>query len=490
MKTPRRQKFLAFFLAIALSLTLIPAQVLAIEINQRKESLQIERAEAASAEPAQDAEIVSEIPSGRDAYQKEFLLSNGQRMLAVYPTAVHYQENGQWEEIDNTLRAERQNGSTVYRNTAGAWDVALPAQMDAQQAVSVEQDGYRLSFRFAGSLRRTPGTELYAAATDRAAEISSLPDSVTEALPLERGESIQTAAVRDTQATVDTVQAESSWDAMQRQIRPEGMHSVVEYASIYENTDLKYDLTAEKLKESVIIRQKDEALLGYRYHLDSQGLRLALQEDNSILAYAADAGEDARPVYYMPAPFLVDENEAYCDDVQVRLLETAEGYDLYYLLPGEWMADSSRAYPVVLDPVLQPVANTSTIRDQSIFEVDQFSHYWGMVECGWNPRHGRERIFMKFKNLPKLTSADVIVNATVSMLKCGVDAPIDIEAHQVNGDWDSATITWSNQPSHNANIEDFQTVSTEKWYTWAITNIAQSWYEDNRNTGVMFVEVR
>ena len=486
MKTPRRQKFLAFFLAIALSLTLIPAQVLAIEIDQRKESLQIERAEAASAEPAQDAEIVSEIPSGRDAYQKEFLLSNGQRMLAVYPTAVHYQENGQWEEIDNTLRAERQNGSTVYRNTAGAWDVALPAQMDAQQAVSVEQDGYRLSFRFAGSLRRAPGTELYAAATDRAAEISRLPDSVTEALPLERGESIQTAAVRDTQATVDTVQAESSWDAMQRQIRPEGMHSVVEYASIYENTDLKYDLMAEKLKESVIIRQKDEALLGYRYHLDSQGLRLALQEDNSILAYAADAGEDARPVYYMPAPFLVDENEAYCDDVQVRLLETAEGYDLYYLLPGEWMADSSRAYPVVLDPVLQPVANTSTIRDQSVFEKLQNSHYWGMVECGWTAKHGKERIFMKFSNLPKLTSADVIVNATVSMLKCGVDDPIDIEAHQVNGDWDSATITWSNQPSHNANIEDFQTVSAEKWYTWTITNIAQSWYEDNRNTGVMF----
>ena len=44
---------------------------------------------------------------------------------------------------------------------------------------------------------------------------------------------------------------ESPWDAMQRQIRPEGMHSVAECASIYENTGLKYDLTAEKLKESV-----------------------------------------------------------------------------------------------------------------------------------------------------------------------------------------------------------------------------------------------
>ena len=164
MKTPRRQKFLAFFLAIALSLTLIPAQVLALEIDQRKGSLQIECAEAASAEPAQDAEIVSEIPSGRDAYQKEFLLSNGQRMLAVYPTAIHYQENGQWEEIDNTLRLTTQNGSAVYRNTAGIWNVTLPAQIDAQQAVSVEQDGCRLSFCLVGKLRRTAGLSPQAAA--------------------------------------------------------------------------------------------------------------------------------------------------------------------------------------------------------------------------------------------------------------------------------------------------------------------------------------
>ena len=483
MKTPRRQKFLAFFLAIALSLTLIPAQVLALEIDQRKGSLQIECAEAASAEPAQDAEIVSEIPSGRDAYQKEFLLSNGQRMLAVYPTAIHYQENGQWEEIDNTLRLTTQNGSAVYRNTAGIWNVTLPAQIDAQQAVSVEQDGYRLSFRFAGSLRRTPGTELCAAATDRATEISRLPDSVSEALPLERDESIQTAAVLDTQATVDTVQAESSWDAMQRQIRPEGMHSVVEYASIYENTDLKYDLTAEKLKESVIIRQRENALLGYRYHLSAEGLTLSLQSDGSILAFKN--GEDA-PVYCMPAPFLLDAAGAYCDEVQVRLLETAEGYDLYYLLPIDWMADSSRSYPVVLDPVLQPVANTSTIRDQSVFERLQNSHYWGMVECGYSARHGRERVFMKFSNLPKLTSADVIVNATVSMLKYKACTPVDIEVHQVNGDWDSATVTWDNQPAHNSNIEDYQTVDSRSWYTWNITNIAQSWYEDGRNTGVMF----
>ena len=177
----------------------------------------------------------------------------------------------------------------------------------------------------------------------------------------------------------------------------------------------------------------------------------------------------------------------YSTDVQVQLLEVDGGYDLYYLLPVEWMSDSNRAYPVVLDPVLQPVSNTYTIRDQSVFEKDQFSPFWGMVECGYNPRHYRERIFMKFKNLPKLTSADVIVSASVSMLKSGTDEPIVIEAHQVNGDWDSEDITWTNQPSHNSNVEDYQTVDQgEKWYTWDITHIAQTWYEDNKNTGVMF----
>ncbi len=479
MKTPRRQKFLAFFLAIALSLTLIPAQVLALEIDQRKGSLQIECAEAASAEPAQDAEIVSEIPSGRDAYQKEFLLSNGQRMLAVYPTAIHYQENGQWEEIDNTLRLTTQNGSAVYRNTAGIWNVTLPAQIDAQQAVSVEQDGCRLSFCLVGKLRRTAGLSPQAAADATAG--AAMQEALADLFAPAEGEQLMLQATQTTAAAVTAVQAEPDGNA--RQLRPAGMHAVAEYASIYENTDLKYDLTAEKLKESVIIRQRENALLGYRYHLSAEGLTLSLQSDGSMLAFKN--GEDV-PVYCMPAPFLLDAAGAYCDEVQVRLLETAEGYDLYYLLPIDWMADSSRSYPVVLDPVLQPVANTSTIRDQSVFERLQNSHYWGMVECGYSARHGRERVFMKFSNLPKLTSADVIVNATVSMLKYKACTPVDIEVHQVNGDWDSATVTWDNQPAHNSNIEDYQTVDSRSWYTWNITNIAQSWYEDGRNTGVMF----
>ena len=78
----------------------------------------------------ENPEIVTELAEGRGRFQKEYLLSNGQRMLAVYPTAVHYEEDGEWKEIDNTLRREQRGSEDVYRNAAGAWDVTLPASLD------------------------------------------------------------------------------------------------------------------------------------------------------------------------------------------------------------------------------------------------------------------------------------------------------------------------------------------------------------------------
>ena len=41
--------------------------------------------------------VLEEITENRTEFTKEFMLSNGLHMAAVYPTAVHYQENGQWQ---------------------------------------------------------------------------------------------------------------------------------------------------------------------------------------------------------------------------------------------------------------------------------------------------------------------------------------------------------------------------------------------------------
>ena len=52
-----------------------------------------------------DRDVSGEIPELRGEYEKHFSLSDGTYSAVVYPYAVHYDEDGTWQEIDNTLRA-------------------------------------------------------------------------------------------------------------------------------------------------------------------------------------------------------------------------------------------------------------------------------------------------------------------------------------------------------------------------------------------------
>ena len=91
--------------------------------------------EIISVKPTQ---IVSEITEKRTEYAKEYMLGNGMRMAVVYPDAVHYQEDGKWQDIDNTLIAKTDG---VLTNTAGDWKVSFPQQL------TKTRDGGRFSTR-------------------------------------------------------------------------------------------------------------------------------------------------------------------------------------------------------------------------------------------------------------------------------------------------------------------------------------------------------
>ena len=47
--------------------------------------------------------IVEEDIALRGTYEKHFIMSDGSSMAVAYNEPVHYEEDGQWFEIDNTL---------------------------------------------------------------------------------------------------------------------------------------------------------------------------------------------------------------------------------------------------------------------------------------------------------------------------------------------------------------------------------------------------
>ena len=461
------KRILSCFLALLLTVYLLPVQVMAEELG---DLWPLTTENIAETPP----DVIGEVLERREENQKEFLLANGVRQVVIYPAAVHYQKDGQWKDIDNRLLpATTRDGETVYQNVAGMWDVSVPAELNTARGITVSRNGYSLSFYLTGQLFEDGGAISESGSASMGEE---LPGEDMICVPA--GES--TAAISSTTSTL------ADDDQLQPEAALKNQRSKALYQNVYHDTDVTYDLDSNRLKESLILRSYPKEMLGYRYRLETDSLRLELQEDNRILAYAKDAGPQDEPVFYMPAPYLLDAENAYSNDIKVTLEENDKGYELRYHLPQDWMADA--AYPVVMDPVVQPVSNTFTIRDKTVTQRNPPAYDAISLDAGYSTNRGRERIYIRFKNIPSLSSADVVVGAKVLLYKYSGSGSISgnyMTAHQVKSMWDSETSTWANRADYVHTSEDYQFVAGQTWHSWDITNIAQKWYEPSGNTGVM-----
>ena len=458
MKSRLWKQAISSILAMLLVFELVPAQAFAA-VNEPSEPKQIETDEfdddiSYDSGIPYDTDPVEEVSDRRDKFQKEFMLEDGMRLAAVYPMAVHFDNDGEWEEIDNTLYEEDLGRGKEYHNAAGMWDVSLPLTIDETKDILLDHDGYTLKFSLEGEITNTEE------------------DNLTPINPSE-GKII---------------------DSEYEDIRPDSMiydilskiSSTVEYEDILESTDLKYDLISSQLKETITIKEYREELTGYQYRIDCEGMTLSKDEDGQVLAIPEGSEE---PAFWLPAPLIYDSDHLLSREIETEIKESEEGYILTYTLPEEWLSDPEREYPVYLDPVIQPDSNTFTIKDQTVSQYHNLDYLWGCLEVGYFPPAtgggGKERVFTKFLNIPDLSAGDVVVGASLTMYKAVTHDPFTVEAHKVNGTWDSTTITWSNMPDTDDLVEDFVVTEDAGWYEWNITGIAQDWYRNNSNTGVM-----
>ena len=453
-------KAIKALLSIILILTLtfqFPLSVLATALETGSISLQPTDGETVI-DTAGESEIVAEIESKRTEYSKEYLLSNGLHLAAVYADAIHYETAAGWEDIDNTLKVEGTGASRVYANTAGVWNVALPYQLTQNNAVSLTKDGYTLSFTPAGELR-----------TSGQLETMSLND---------QAEAFSTTALSASTAQIMTIE-----DTASDGLTLTKAQSRLQYSNVFNNTHIVYDLQGNRLKESIVMGGYSSTLRGYRYTLNTGGMLPVLTESGQIDLYDR-TGKTV--VMHMPAPFLMDNAKALNFDVQVTLTQSGNEYILTYLLPRQWLASQERSWPVILDPIVQASTTRDNIEDQSVCEKKPLDPGWGIIQVGYYTSEGVSRCFLRYNNLPPLSSADVVVKATVELyLLQNFNDSHQVEVHKVHDEWKENEITWAGMPDTDTTIEDFQMVQNAGYYYWNVTDIVQEWYQ-GKNTGMMF----
>ncbi len=459
--TNRWLKALSILLSLVLIFNLLPLSVLAAEAQAALLQEDTQSSAAADTEVTLPYErlktitVVEEDISRRGEYSKEFVLNNGLRLAAVYAEPVHYQVDDQWKDIDNTLKAVSVKGISGYTNTAGSWQVYFPEKLSPGAAVSVTKDGYTVRFGMAGQL--SSSGDVSVAAMGTAAEALAVSASKASAAQIKKVDlTAQKAAAQYPQTVLDHAR------------------STLAYPAVYDNTEIVYDLSGNRLKESIVIAKYDATLWGYRYELDTGGLLAVLLEDNSIELRHPTTEEI---IMVMPAPFMVDANNRYSHDIDVSLVQKGSGYVLSYYIPRQWLASADRAWPVVLDPVVEANNTRTNIQDITYSQNTTHSNNATTVMVGRSSAYGKTRIYLRYKNLPGLSASSVIVKASLTLNKPTTSAnAMLVEAHKVSRYWTPTTINSGDVPTISTAVEDVVNVQEAGYYTWDITDIANEWY--------------
>ncbi len=469
----RLMKVCSMLLAVVMLFNLLPHQAIALGLETLDATDVVDVAPSANETVIDNepATIVAEITENRTEFSKQYKLSNGLHMAVVYPEAVHYEKDGQWEDIDNTLKAVGSGSTGAYTNVAGEWNVVFPQQLNKSNRVSISKDGYTVSFGMAGEIRKAD-----LSAVNGMSATASIADANADAVQTITQMQAAPAQIQELDHTLAKETAEHP------EIVREKLQSRLMYNGVYDNTNIVYDLNSYQLKESIVLNHFDESVQGYRYTLETGLLVPVLNDDGSIDLLAPNSDE---VILTMPAPYMIDDTGVISTDVAVSLVRAGTAYTLTYTMPMKWLADAERQWPVVLDPVIEAPYARLNILDQFVAEDYYKDNNWGTMYCGYHTNYGITRSFIQYVNLPSLTSADVIVNASLSLRRvAGNSAVTTVEAHKVNSTWQSKTITWDNKPGYNTSVEDYTFVSGNGRYSWEITNVARGWYT-GENTGVM-----
>ena len=265
---------------------------------------------------------------------------------------------------------------------------------------------------------------------------------------------------------------------------PEELTSELTYKDPETGLNVHYVLSGKRLSEQIVLEHAPETAIAYATLLTTNGLKA--EEKDGRIVFIDESGE---AIFEILSPVMYDAGGEVSSAIEVRLIETEDGY-AYTLIPdAKWLQDESRVYPIILDPDVQepfagnvedtyvvstsPNTNFSTAQDLYVSQPSTSTYY----------------TLLKFSNPVALKSGDIILNATVHL---GRHNPnnynnILVTGHRITDDWTASTVTYSDMPPYDTTASTFAIAARRgKISDFDITSLYKSWCEDpSTNQGLL-----
>jgi len=418
-----------------------------------------------------EAEILCEVEEMRTENTKYFMLSNGSYMAAQYTTPVHYEENGEWLEIDNTLR-KKDDAQAKFVAEKTSTPATFPDKLNEDEDISIEIDGYKLKFK----------------------PVNTQAEGDKSNGKVDKAENLASNKIAKKNGKITAYDNSNK----NEKLKAKNKKGAISYDAVYESIDIEYELSSTQLKESIVLNKK-QGKTSFSFEMDFDGLIPVLEDDGTVVLYSDKEHKDA--VSEIAVPYMFDSAGAESKDIKVSIKEK-DGKFIYTLKPNKsWLNEKDREYPVVIDPTIKlDVDRNDTVEcyvDNSSpntpFPFDEYL-YTG------NGSLGKTRTFVKFA-LPELPDDNcIITSAAVYFVQNSFDngngTTAYMSIHEVTEDWNNSTLkpTWNDQPSYDSMAIDYNKYDPDfsHNYIFDITRVAKKWYENetyDSNYGLMLRSV-
>ena len=259
-------------------------------------------------EPPKKITRVNEIAELRDKSRKVFRMSDGSEQAVFYANAVHVfdEQTESFEEVEHEIVMEEDGRH--YRNAKNGFLARFSCEEDNDELFSVEQGMHRITVSAKKNLKT-------------------------------RGKGIMPKV----------------------QKKEKGHHhgkSALVFENVERGTDMEYSVVDGGVKEHILVKERAEV---YRYAFVLHCEHVTLQYDEETKRVSFLSSETGEEVFFIPIPFMEDSEGAVSTAVTYEVKEIGNNGDLLFtvIADRDWMNDSARAFPVMIDPQIMVSENHS-----------------------------------------------------------------------------------------------------------------------------------
>ena len=374
------------------------------------------------------ASVLEEVASKRTKFTKDFLMSDGSHLGAVYSMPVNYMKNKVWKEVDTTLIKKDKYYQTKQTD---------------------------LSIKF---LKKTGAKK--------------------ETVNLKRGNckvSFSLCSNKKVSAKVSKTKKKEVTDVINE--------SKIKYAKMMKNTSVVYEVYPEKITELIYVNSK-KAKKSFTYQFKNKGLKMKRNKDNRIVFKT----KKGNVKFTRMKTIITDAAGVTTSKVKV----TVKKNGTVKIVPDKkWIKSKKRVYPLQYRTSIITNEHMKDVKVASSYSGAEGASYIYDHELIVKPSKGdafikTETLPERTNDKVKILEATLHLDNTKTIVR-GATKTFDIGIHEVTQDWKAKKVSYKNRPGFNSEVEAVVSLSKAGRYKSDITKLVTGWYQGKHNYGVALI---